>query len=138
MNPAEVGPRTDECRLLDAMADELRLLGALRATLRRMDEASTRGDADAVDEAVYAAHRVRQTLTEAQRRRAALVEIGELRTGRQALRGDSVKAAVARLLECGLSLDGEIRNRCSALERTLAVTGPAAPAGVTAAAALSA
>jgi urease accessory protein UreF len=101
------------------MADELRLLGALRITLGRMDDALARDDGDAVDEAVYAAHRVMRTLTEAQRRRNSLVEISELRVGTSS-RGSAMRAAVSRLMECGETLDAEIRSRCRVLEGAVA------------------
>jgi hypothetical protein len=115
----------DEKRLLAAMEDELRLLGALRATLGRMDEAVRIHDSVGIDEAIYASHRLMHTLAEAQRRRTALVEIGELR-GSSNGRGAAIRAAMSRLLECGLTMDDEIRRRCAALERCI-VPG-AAPA----------
>jgi hypothetical protein len=107
---------TDESRLLEAMADELRLLGALRMTLARMDEAVGRDDAAGVDDAVYASHRLMQTLGQAQLRRAALVEIGQLRAGVGAT-GAAIRSAAMRLMECGTTLDLEIRGRFAALER---------------------
>ncbi|MEX1182136.1 MAG: hypothetical protein WEF86_02800 [Gemmatimonadota bacterium] len=108
----------DERGLLAAMEDELRLLGALRATLGRMGEAARRADSDGIDDAIYASHRLMHTLAEAQRRRAALVEIGELRGGWSG-RGAAIRAAMSRLLECGLAMDTEIRGRCAALERCI-------------------
>lgn len=128
MNGTIGGPGPDERRLLTAMEDELRLLGALRMTLARMDDALTRDDGEGVDEAVYAAHRVMRTLTEAQRRRNALVEISELRVGTSS-RGSAIRAAVSRLMECGETLDAEIRSRCHVLEDAVAAgtnDGPAA------------
>lgn len=119
MKPTPLGPGPDERRLLTAMADELRLLGALRMTLTRMDEALTRDDGDGVEEAVYAAYRVMQTLTEAQRRRNSLVEIVELRAGTRS-RGSAIRAAVSRLMECGETLDAEIRSRRRVLEAAIA------------------
>lgn len=115
----------DESRLLEAMDDELRLLGALRVTLARMDDAVACGDSEAIDDAVYASHRLMQTLAEAQRRRASLVEIGELRA-RATGRSFAVQEAVARLMECGRTMDMEIRGRCAALERVVRDEAPAA------------
>ena len=119
MNTTPRGPGPDERRLLSAMEDELRLLGALRMTLGRMNEAVTREDGDGVEEAVYASYRVMQTLTEAQRRRNSLVEIVELRQGTSS-RGSAIRAAVSRLMECGESLDAEIRSRSLVLEDAIA------------------
>lgn len=125
MNGIPGSPGTDERRLLDAMADELRFLGALRTILTRMDDALAREDGDGVDEAVYGAHRVMQTLSEAQRRRTALVEINKLRAG-TAIRGSAMRAAVSRLLECGAAFDAEIRSRSQILERAAMVTNHSA------------
>lgn len=122
MEKQQIGSR-DESRLLEAMKDELRLLGALRLTLSRMDKATSCDDAEALDDAVYASHRLMQTLTEAQRRRAALVEIGDLRP-RVRGRSFAIQEATARLMECGLAMDSEIRGRCAALERA-SRSGPA-------------
>ena len=119
MNTTPLGPGPDERRLLSAMDDELRLLGALRMTLGRMDEALTGEDREGVEEAVYASYRVMQTLTEAQRRRNSLVEIVELRQGTSS-RGFAIREAVARLLECGETLGAEIRSRSLVLEDTIA------------------
>jgi hypothetical protein len=133
MNATPLGPGPDERRLLAAMADELRLLGALRTTLGRMDEALWTGeDGDGVDEAVYAAYRVMQTLTEAQRRRNSLVEISELRVGASS-RGSAIREAVFRLMECSVTLDAEIRSRCHLLEDAVAAGRNGGAAGLIAA-----
>jgi hypothetical protein len=133
MNAPSLGPGPDERRLLAAMANELRLLGALRMTLGRMDEALwTHEDGDGVDEAVYAAYRVMQTLAEAQRCRNSLVEISELRVGKSS-RGSAIRAAVSSLMECSETLDSEIRSRCHVLEDVVAAGTNGAPAALIAA-----
>ena len=64
--------------IADALRAEERLLGELVAIVRRQREAISNDDLDALDDSVFATHRLLLTLGEARRRRRALNElIGE-------------------------------------------------------------
>lgn len=64
--------------LIKALHAEARLLGELTSVMRNQRDAIARDDLDALDDAVFATHRVLLTLGEARRRRKALNElIGE-------------------------------------------------------------
>lgn len=110
------GMDSGSTRLLQAMEGEMRLLRSLGVALTRMDDALQAGDGNAVDEAVYAVHRVTRTLLEARRRREVLIEIEQLRGGGIGFPME-IRAALARLVESSLALDAQIRGRCCALQQ---------------------
>jgi hypothetical protein len=56
----------------DALRSEVRLLADLVAIMRRQRDAVARDDLDAIDDSVFATHRVLVTLGEARRRRRSL------------------------------------------------------------------
>lgn len=58
--------------LVQALADEERLIADLILVLRRQREAIARDDLDGLDESVFSTHRVLLTLGEARRHRSAL------------------------------------------------------------------
>lgn len=58
--------------LADALRVEERLLGELTEIVRSQREAVARDDVDALDDSVYATHRILRTLGEARRQRRAL------------------------------------------------------------------
>lgn len=61
--------------LAAALRDETRLLGELGTIVRRQREGVAREDVEAVDDSVFAAHRLLRTIGEARRRRRSLLEV---------------------------------------------------------------
>jgi hypothetical protein len=73
--PTATSASRDVLSLVDALDVESRLLSELNGILRRQREGIARDDLQAIDDSVFAAHRILGTLKEAQRRRRTMLEI---------------------------------------------------------------
>ena len=116
--------------LTDALDTERRLLEELIRVLLAQREGISSDDLDALDESVFAAHRIFRTLTEARQRRRTLLQLvgapEDLRvTDLESTLGDLVtpelKASCGALLESAAMLARELRVNRHVIDGAMAV-----------------
>lgn len=126
---AQAPVAADVMALQGALDTEMRLLGDLADVLGRQRRGVAADDLEAVDDSVFAAHRVLRTLEEARRRRRALLAIltGDEDTPLESLEdslGDDADANLLRardaLLETARSLSRQIELNRRVLRHALA------------------
>lgn len=124
--------------LASAVATEARLLEELIAVLRRQRDAVAAEDYQAVDDSVFATHRVLLTLNEACRRRRTVSRLlggaeefplRELEARLGARMTDELRAAQQRLTRAAATLEGEVAVNRSTLRGALGAGEALARAG---------
>lgn len=95
-------------RLLDCLLSETGLLTRLEGILEAQRDAVERADLDTLEQNTYQARRVLRTLTEARRRRAAVLEVG---LGRADVTLDELERR-------GIPVDTELMEARTSLHRT--------------------
>jgi hypothetical protein len=105
--------------LIGALESELRLLGELTAVLRRQREGVAMDDAQAVDDSVFAAHRVLRTLEEARRRRRTV--IGILTGAEDTSIGDLEAALGARMTPVLAATRDRLQEMAQSVSRDIAI-----------------
>lgn len=127
-SPVSVGGAT-VTNLVDALRTEVRLLGDLAAIMRRQRDAVARDDLDAVDDSVFATHRLLLTLTEARRRRRSInhmlgegddLSIGALDEFFAGAIPREVRASADQLAEAARTLQREVEVNRRILRRAIA------------------